>query len=356
MAVPIDWYYATVNGACHILPLPGTAVETASIGIGTAPAVKEGIRKVWVGTEGGDLITIDAAYATILDTVSFGGKVVYTGCHGPNVIVGMQDGRVFAVDVQTGVIRWSAPGPSGFGTSQVAWAVETMDVLLVNYFGSPTTAFDAYSGSILWQAPYNANTASADNGVFYLTSGVISGMLLEARRATDGSVIWNRPEPNFNYFGVTAVGDVVYVTTEDFKLYALDASNGVANWSSKTPLYPGTPLYAQELVGTPLHAQELVVVPIWNGAGPPLGSSPGLAAYDVATGSESWVIGPLPGASIGEQPIAPLMRYFTGFIALPIAGIAFFCFSTGQIFGQWNLGGYINGLAYLGGDVAAWPL
>jgi hypothetical protein len=50
------------------------------------------------------------------------------------------------------------------------------------------------------------------------------------------------------------------------------------------------------------------------------------------------------------------MRYFTGFIALPIAGIAFFCFSTGQIFGQWNLGGYINGLAYLGGDVAAWPL
>jgi len=305
-----------------------------------APALKDGIRKVWVGTEGGDLITIDAAYGTILETVSFGGKVIYTGCHGPNVIVGMQDGRVFAVDAQTGVIRWSAQG-----TSQVNSAVETMDVLLVNYVSSRSTAFDAYSGSILWQAPYMANTASADNGVFYLTSQFNPGMLLEARRATDGSVIWNRPEPNFNYSGVTAVGDVVYVTTGDFKLYALDASNGVANWSSKTPFYSGTPLYAQ----------EVVVVPIWN-PGPPLGSSPGLAAYDVATGSESWVIGPLPGASIGELPIAPLMRYFTGFIALPNAGIAFVCFSTGQIFGQWNLGGYMSGLAYLHGPVAAWPL
>jgi len=342
MAVPLDWYYATVDGACHILTLTGIHLETASIGIITAPAVKDGIRKVWVGTEGGDLVTIDAAHGTILETVSFGGKVIYTGCHGPNVIVGMQDGRVFAVDAQTGVIRWSAQG-----TSQVNSAVETMDVLLVNYLGSgsPSTAFDAYSGSILWQAPYSANTASADNGVFYLTSLFNLGTLLEARRATDGSVIWNRPEPNSNYSGVTAVGDVVYVTTGDMKLYALNASDGVANWSSKTPSYSDTPLYAQ----------EVVVVPIWN-VGPPLGSSPGLAAYDVATGSESWVIGPLPGASIGESPIAPLMRYFTGFIALPNAGIAFVCFSTGQIWGQWNLGGYISGLAYLHGPVAAWPL
>ncbi|WP_414645301.1 PQQ-binding-like beta-propeller repeat protein [Candidatus Binatus sp.] len=254
-------------------------------------------------------------------------------------------------------MRWSAQG-----TSQVNSAVETMDVLLVNYLGSgsPSTAFDAYSGSILWQAPYTANTASADNGVFYLTSQSNFGMLLEARRATDGSVIWNRPEPNFNYVGVTAVGDVVYAATEDFKLYALDASNGVANWSSKTPSYPGTPLYAKELVGTPLHTQELVVVPFGGGLGPPSDPSPGLAAYDVATGSESWVIGPLPGASPGDQLIAPLMRYFTGFIAIPTKGIAFWCDGMGQILGQWNVGGYMSGymggLAYLGGAVAEWPL
>ena len=251
MAKPVDWLYATVNGACHILTPTGIHLETASIGIVTAPAVKDGIRKVWVGTQGGDLITIDAAYATILETVSFGGTVLYTGCHGPNVIVGMQDGRLFAIDAQTGGIRWSTQG-----TAQVASAVETMDVLLVNYYSgiSRSTAFDAYSGSILWQAPYNADSASADNGVFYLVN---LAYLLEARRAKDGSVIWNRTEPNFNYVGVTAVGDVVYAATEDFKLYALDASNGVVNWSNKTPVYPGTPLYAQE-----------VVVPFGNGLGP----------------------------------------------------------------------------------------
>ena len=336
MAVPVDWFYATGSGACHILTLSGIHLETASIGIVTAPAVKDGIRKVWVGTEGGDLITIDAANATILETVSFGGTVAYTGCHGPNVIVGMEDGRLFAVDAQTGVIRWSTQG-----TGQVVSAVETMDVLLVNYSSgsSRSTAFDAYSGSILWQAPYNADSASADNGVFYLTN---LANLLEARRATDGSVIWNRTEPNFNYVGATAVGDVVYATTEDWKLYALNASNGVVNWSSKTPSYPGTPLYAQ----------EVVVVPFGNGLSP----SPGLAAYDVATGSESWVIGPLPGGDSGEQPIAPLMRYFTGFIALPIEGIAFVCLATGQIYAQWNLGGYTNALAYLHGPVSEWQL
>jgi outer membrane protein assembly factor BamB len=336
MAVPLDWFYATGNGACHIFTPTGINLETASLGIVTAPAVKDGIRKVWVGTEGGDLITIDAAYATILETVSFGGTVVYTGCHGPNVIVGMQDGRLFAVDAQTGVIRWTTQG-----TAQIVSAVETMDVLLVNYSSgsSRSTAFDAYSGSILWQAPYNADSASADNGVFYLTN---LANLLEARRATDGSVIWNRTEPNFNYVGATAVGDVVYATTEDWKLYALNASNGVVNWSSKTPSYPGTPLYAQ----------EVVVVPFGNGLSP----SPGLAAYDVATGSESWVIGPLPGATTGgEIPIAPLMRYFTGFIGLPLEGIAIICFSTGQIWGQWNLGGYMSGMAYLHGPVGEWP-
>jgi hypothetical protein len=74
----------------------------------------------------------------------------------------MQDGRLFAVDAQTGVIRWSTPG-----TDQVVSAVETMDVLLVNYISGSSrgSAFDAYSGSILSQAPYNADSASADSGV-----------------------------------------------------------------------------------------------------------------------------------------------------------------------------------------------
>ena len=72
------------------------------------------------------------------------------------------------------------------------------------------------------------------------------------------------------------------------------------------------------------------MVPFGNGLGPPSDPSPGLAAYDVASGSESWVIGPLPGGDSGE----PLMRYFTGFIGLPIEGIAFVCFATGQIYAR----------------------
>jgi hypothetical protein len=84
-------------------------------------------------------------------------------------------------------------------------AVETIDILVVITFDQGGTAFDAYSGAILWHA-VAFGSASADNGVIYLTS---LNQELAARRATDGSLIWSRIDPSVNYTGVTAVGGVV---------------------------------------------------------------------------------------------------------------------------------------------------
>jgi hypothetical protein len=98
----------------------------------TAPAVKEGIRKVWVGTTEGDVITFDAADLSIVRTVSFGNTISRTVCLGPNLIVTTMDGHLFAIDTQTEQIRWS---------QQLGVAVpfvETTDVLLTNTTGGTT--------------------------------------------------------------------------------------------------------------------------------------------------------------------------------------------------------------------------
>jgi len=337
MARPLDWFYATTQ-ACYMATASGLRWATGALDIQTAPAVKEGVRKVWVGSGGGDLITLDALNGNIVRTVSLGSGICYTGCHRPNVIAATMDGHVFAIDLQTEVVRWSAEvgGPGGRATS----AVETMDVLLVAPFEAAAQAFDAYSGALLWQAPYWALSVSADSGVFYLTN---LGHQLEARNATDGSVTWSLTDPNVNYASITAVGATVYAGREDDTVYALGASSGVLKWGSSLPQTPGKPLYSALYP-----SGAVLIVPFAHGA------YPGMAGLDAKTGAQNWVV-EFPGGQIGEEAIAPVMRYFTGCIGLPFEGSVFFYANTGQLLWEWSPGVLLNGLAYLHGDVESWP-
>jgi outer membrane protein assembly factor BamB len=346
MAALVNWFIATVTGSVD--PITGSTTSPTCYLIGgaylevfatmadldgmTMPAVKQGIRKVWVGSGTGDLKTLDAIDLSIVRTVSFGGNVSYVGCHGPNLIVSMQDGRLFAIDVQTEQIRWSRQF-----ARNVSYAVETTDVLLV--LADLVFALDAYSGAILWQVSlaYVFNV-SADNGVFYLTHDL---NILEARRARDGSVIWDRTEPNYNYSGVTAVGDAVYATTEGSKVYSLSAASGAVIWSTE----------GQGFAGSPLCRKDLVIMPVSH-SGPHI---PGLAAYAIATGSQSWITGPLPGSSGGDYPIYPPMRYFTGLIGFQLSQILYIVDDTGQIHSQLGVSGELVGVAYLYGEIGGWP-
>jgi outer membrane protein assembly factor BamB len=140
----LNWYYATADGSLYMAEGPTESKWiTGPIGIQAGPAVKEGIRKVWVGTAGGELITADALHGTVLRTASLGDGVFYLGCHGPNLIAQLENGTIIALDPQTETVRWTT-GVNG----QVLSAVETQDVLLLLLFSGPAAvALDANSGN-----------------------------------------------------------------------------------------------------------------------------------------------------------------------------------------------------------------
>jgi outer membrane protein assembly factor BamB len=341
----VDLCFANIDGACFMRKAPSgppfltPSWQTGPINASTWPAVKNGLQKVWIGTFGGDLITCNAFDGSITRTVSFGGTVAYTGCHGGNLIVAMQDGRLIAIDTPVEEMRWSLELSGMFQAPISNVAVETNGILLVSpFFSGNATAIDAASGSVLWQAPTFAIALSANNGIFYIAN---ANNQLEARSANDGSLIWsltNPSTPSANYVGVTAVDDTVFASCDDGKLYAYDASSGAVNWSVRTPSYPGPPLLSD------IAQSPVVIVPFGYGVNPG-----GLAAYEAATGAEQWVAAPLPGIQVGEQPLVPDMRFFSGLVGLLLEGTIFIYDSNGQLVPNttWNLGEGLIGLAFL---------
>jgi len=356
MAVALDCLYVTAGGACYAR---GNSISwgTGPLNAITAPAVKNGFRKVWVGSDSGELITLDALNGNVFRSVSLGGIIYYTGCHGPNLIVSIDDGRLLAIDPETEVVRWSANfGPLGFVES----AAETMDVLTVGLnpgtAAALTTAFDANSGNILWQFPEERlmSRVKADSGVFYMISSSNAPSMLYAVRATDGFVIWNLAEPASlgNSWGpINVVGDTVFAGSEGQMLYALAASTGSIKWSAALPGYPGGLL--QYSPAYPLLNFEAAVI---AGFGSALSAS--VAAFDPATGTEKWLIN-FPTGTLG--PIAPDMRFFTGYMATRTAtdGTAYSYSPNGQpspFWGApWSPGGPIYGMAFMPGEIVVLP-
>jgi outer membrane protein assembly factor BamB len=334
----VDWYYATTRDACHLRTIH-SAWDTALSNCLTAPAVKEGLRKVWVG-DGGDVVTLDALNGNFVRKVSFGGSVQYVGCHGPNLIVSIDDGRLIAIDPETEATRWSIQVGGA-----IWFAAETTDILSVRLVSGPTPVFDAFTGAQLWSFPDGFTCESAADGVFYIGN---NGHAFEARRAIDGTLIWTHAATAFTFMGAAVVSDMVYTVTFDGNLYSFAATSGDLKWAAKTQagLAPGALLYA-----TRSPNNDVIMVLLGDSIG-----SGGIAAYDTSTGSEVWTALPLSDLQPGEQLISPAMRFFTGCLGFPSAGIMSLFDDVGQPIPSfsWNVGA-LEGLAYLRGPVFAWP-
>jgi hypothetical protein len=346
MAAILEWYYATSDGRL-CLSYGGESVwATSPVGLQTAPAVTEGVGKVWSGTENGNLITFDAVSGDIVRSVSLGGSVFYTGCHGPNLIVALADGQVFAIDPASEGVRWRSQVEG-----KVLSAVETNNVLtLLPLEGPATVAVDSAGGATLWTTPYEGSFAAADDGIVYIAS---YARTLEARRASSGAVLWSLADLPANVSGLNAFLGVLYAGTESQTVEAFTGTTGAAQWSSGVAGFPGTPMPAQAEPGEPGGA-SLIVAFGNTGAAP----SPGLAGYNATTGEELWVIGSL-GADVGEQPSFPLTRLYRGCVGLPLEGLVYFYNLLGQQTPErpapWNVGQQLAGLGYLHGEVPAWP-
>jgi outer membrane protein assembly factor BamB len=346
MSAIVDWYYAVSGGALHqAAEGPGSRWTTGPLGLQTAPAVKESIRKVWAGTGDGQLYAFDALDGRIVRTTPLGNAITYTGCHGPNLVVVLGDGQLIALDPQTEAIRWSTQ----VGGSDIESMVETNGVLLVLLLNAAAIAFDADTGAELWRTGYTGAAAGADHGIFYLVN---FERMLEARRAADGGPLWSVTDPDVNYSAVNVYAGTVYVTSEDLVLRALAEDSGAVRWTADLPGFAGTPLYSPVGEGEPS-----LIVPFGETGGKP---SPGLACYSPGDGTRLWTVGPLAGGDVGERPIHPPTRFYTGCAGLPNEGLVYFYYVDGTLkwpqFEPWDVGPDMAGLAYLNGELGTWTL
>jgi outer membrane protein assembly factor BamB len=137
-------------------------------------------------------------------------------------------GPLLALDAATGAVRWQAHLP---GTSNSTPAVTNGLVIIGNNNGW-VYALRADTGALVWSAklatPSEASTLAATSDLVYV--GETNGSLA-ALRISDGALRWHVRLADIAFVPVAAQGMVYAVSDEgSYPVYALRASDGAALW------------------------------------------------------------------------------------------------------------------------------
>jgi outer membrane protein assembly factor BamB len=246
------------------------------------------------------------------------------------VYAGSDDGTLYAFGAKHGRLLWTATsGP-------VAKPVESAPVVaggLVYWVGYASLyAFDANTGAVRWHVTTGGwsfrSWPTVSNGLAYVSSENGTAGSLYAFDALTGAPAWTFDDRAWVY-GIAAVRHgVLYVSSVDGILYALDPLSGAVRWKRAIAGSRG----GTEITGAPAVGQGLIVLqsllgpiyargasrghPLWDGQVPDSEeTSPALAngvvyvsdanrvrAYDARTGSELWNSGPAPL----DEPTSPV--------------------------------------------------
>jgi outer membrane protein assembly factor BamB len=163
---------------------------------------------------------LDARWTTRLDAA----PSTAAGFDTAAAYVPLKDGRLVAVDLETGVVRWSREVAT-------AWPPESGDGLVFVVSDAAVQALDARTGAPRWQAALPGGAAAPlywDTG--WLIASTPAGDLI-AFRASDGARIWRqalgsplsaRPGPAL---------DRLYVGLQDGRLLSLALATGELLWA-----------------------------------------------------------------------------------------------------------------------------
>ena len=157
--------------------------------------------------------------------------------YGNTVYVGGNDGYIYALNTETGALRWKFNGGGASPSDAMVSPVVYNGVVYTSCYDGNVFALDAASGNVIWnhtttklQSIYASPTLS--NGIIYLPAG--SGVY--ALDATNGAERWHftTGDQYPMQASPTVAGGVVYVGGNNGNLYALDAFSGSELWHYKT--------------------------------------------------------------------------------------------------------------------------
>jgi len=249
-----------------------------------------------------------------------------------HVYVPLEDGRLLAVDRETGLERWMHAGPPPAAKPLAAGA------LIFVPAGGDLVALDAETGRERWRVRGAGRPLVADGGLLLATSPPDE---ITALDAASGETRWNRPIVDAPLQGSAAADGRFVVSLEDGRLLALAADDGAIVWQRQLPGVPG-PVAAgggRVTVGSTdnvlytFDGRTGALLFRWRAGGDVVGAAVGperiyyaaldnrLRAIDRVTGNQRWQVSldtrpafppQIAGSVVVVSGLAPMIRAFDG--------------------------------------------
>jgi len=299
-------------------------VDNIGVAITASPLVANG--DVFVATEGGDVIAVDAATGSQVWDVNVGGSIAGTPTLDGNILVvpvyisrsvpSGYSGSVVALNATTGATVWEVPVSAWGATGRVR--TEPLVANGVVYVGTAlgdapycysgtVAALSEVTGDVLWT--WNASQPNGGVGIWSPISMTSDGNVMfgtgnacgtqkyaqaiVALNGTTGAYAWIAPStgpgPDCDVgSGIAIWGSSGFFTGKDGYLYAVSTSNGNLLWRQSLGSDPG---YGS--IATP--ATDGVNVVTQSGAlqSPLATTNPGSMLYDYSVdGKAIWSAGP----------------------------------------------------------------
>jgi outer membrane protein assembly factor BamB/TolB-like protein len=102
--------------------------------------------RVYVGTQGGELLVFDARSGSIAATRKIAGKDLGVDHAGDDIVVASSEDAVFGLDPNTGVKQWEYPS-----NARAQKPLYFKGVVILQTSGTQIAALDALTGAVLWQ-------------------------------------------------------------------------------------------------------------------------------------------------------------------------------------------------------------
>lgn len=211
-------------------------------------------RYVYFGTLDGQLyaLNLDGAHlrwpaihtsGPISRAIAAADGVLYAGSGGAS---SNDSGTLEAVDEASGQVLWSANlEPGNTSTPTVAGGnVFVCGGLDAAGGGHHDFAFDAQTGEPAWATPFAAPTneilllGAIGDGHVYVTG---TGGLMYVLNATNGTLEWTMPIQSSQTPNAGLVGQVLYVTSDDRQVHAIDVARQEELWSLQVTGTPSAP-------------------------------------------------------------------------------------------------------------------